>query len=119
MRLPCDSINVRERPWASKHQPINYKRCCTDRLNSHGKTGHAAATLECLRVTQSGLSRQSGRLLDGSIEVNMAHRYCIESNAQSPQSRERWRLTRQFSLLTTPARQLSSREGTVPHEPAH
>src|SRR6267154_494732 len=34
-RLPCDSINVRERPWASKPQPINYKRCCTDRLNSH------------------------------------------------------------------------------------
>src|SRR5215468_11837043 len=34
MRLPCDSINVRERPWASKLRPINYKRCCTDRLNS-------------------------------------------------------------------------------------
>src|SRR3981081_4583310 len=33
-RLPCDSINVRERPWASKPQPISYKRCCTDRLNS-------------------------------------------------------------------------------------
>ena len=33
-RLPCNSINVRERPWASKPQPINYKRCCTDRLNS-------------------------------------------------------------------------------------
>ena len=31
---PCGSINVRERPWASKRQPINYERCCTDRLNS-------------------------------------------------------------------------------------
>src|SRR3979490_3425935 len=40
-RLPCDSINVRERPWASKPQPINYERCCTDRLNSHGETGHS------------------------------------------------------------------------------
>src|SRR5215831_9545131 len=39
MRLPCDSINVRERPWASKLQPINYKRCCTDRLNSHPGSG--------------------------------------------------------------------------------
>ena len=31
---PCGSINVRERPWASKRQPINYERRCTDRLNS-------------------------------------------------------------------------------------
>src|SRR3974390_3375594 len=35
MRLLCGSINVRERPWASKRQPIDYKRCCTDRLNAH------------------------------------------------------------------------------------
>ena len=41
-RLPCDSINVRERPWASKRQPINYKRCCTDRLNSQRHSGHSA-----------------------------------------------------------------------------
>ena len=27
-------INVRERPWASKRQPIDCKRCCTDRLNA-------------------------------------------------------------------------------------
>src|SRR6185503_8192494 len=46
MRLPCDSINVRERPWASKPQPINYKRCCTDRLNSHAATGHSLAGQE-------------------------------------------------------------------------
>src|ERR1700704_1207633 len=39
-RLPCDSINVRERPWASKPQPISYKRCCTDRLNSQRHSGH-------------------------------------------------------------------------------
>jgi hypothetical protein len=33
------SISVRERPWASKRQPIDFKRCCTDRLNPHlGKT---------------------------------------------------------------------------------
>src|SRR6185503_11853969 len=32
-RSPCGSINARERPWASKRQPINYERCCTDRLN--------------------------------------------------------------------------------------
>src|SRR5215467_612062 len=41
MRLPCDSINVRERPWASKLRPINYKRCCTDRLNSQGESGRS------------------------------------------------------------------------------
>jgi hypothetical protein len=40
MRLPYDSINVHERPWASKPQRINYKRCCTDRLNSHSEIGH-------------------------------------------------------------------------------
>src|SRR5687768_4222391 len=40
-RLSCDSINVRERPWASKPQPINYKRCCADQLNSHPIVGHA------------------------------------------------------------------------------
>ncbi len=33
---------VRERPWASKRQPINYKRCCTDRLNSHRMSSHHA-----------------------------------------------------------------------------
>src|SRR3974390_126291 len=40
MRLPCDSINVRERPWASKRRPINCKRCCADRLNPQVITGH-------------------------------------------------------------------------------
>ena len=38
MRLPCDSINVRGRLWASKARPINYKRCCTDWLNSHSES---------------------------------------------------------------------------------
>jgi hypothetical protein len=37
--LLCGSINVRERPWASKRQPIDYKRCCTDRLNAHSESG--------------------------------------------------------------------------------
>jgi hypothetical protein len=32
----CGSINARERPWASKRQPMDYKRCCTDRLNAQG-----------------------------------------------------------------------------------
>jgi len=27
----------RERPWASKRQPIDYKRCCTDRLNARSR----------------------------------------------------------------------------------
>ena len=27
-RLLCGSINVRERPWASKREPIDCKRCC-------------------------------------------------------------------------------------------
>src|SRR6516162_892363 len=40
MRLLCGSINVRETPWASKRQPIDYKRCCTDRLNAQTDTGH-------------------------------------------------------------------------------
>ena len=42
-RSLCGSINVRERPWASKPQPIDCKRCCTDRLNSHPLTGHCIA----------------------------------------------------------------------------
>src|SRR5215510_14516713 len=45
MRLRCDSINVRERPWASKRQPIDYKRCCTDQLNSQELTGLVVLTL--------------------------------------------------------------------------
>ena len=63
MRLPCDSTNVRERPWAPKPQPINYKRCCTDRLNSHRKSdidvgrGHARygpqADLTAYSITSS------------------------------------------------------------------
>jgi hypothetical protein len=39
--LLCGSINVRERPWASKRQPIDYKRCCTDRLNAQLKSRHS------------------------------------------------------------------------------
>src|SRR5580693_1388200 len=39
-RLPCGSINVRERPWASKRRPIDYKRCCTDRLNAQPLMRH-------------------------------------------------------------------------------
>jgi hypothetical protein len=35
MRLLCDLINVRERPWAFKRQPIDYNRRGTDRLNAH------------------------------------------------------------------------------------
>src|SRR4029450_13676547 len=40
---PCGSINVRERPWASKRQPINYERCCADRLNSQAGSGPSFA----------------------------------------------------------------------------
>src|SRR6476660_925018 len=43
MRLLCGSINARERPWASKRQPIDYKRCCTDRLNAHPERRHSLA----------------------------------------------------------------------------
>src|SRR5262244_732818 len=50
MRLRCDSINVRERPWASKRQPIDYKRCCTDQLNSQVQIG-----LVLLNVSSSPL----------------------------------------------------------------
>src|SRR5215471_6198274 len=45
-RLLCGSINVRERPWASKRQPIDYRRCCTDRLNAPPEKRHQ----ESLRV---------------------------------------------------------------------
>jgi hypothetical protein len=31
--LHCGSINARERPWALKPPPIDYARCCIDRLN--------------------------------------------------------------------------------------
>ena len=39
--LQSASINVRERPWDSKPQPIDCKRCGTDRLNSPFKSGHS------------------------------------------------------------------------------
>src|SRR5215475_12542279 len=39
MQLLCGSINVRERLWASKRQPIDYRRCCTDRLNAPPESG--------------------------------------------------------------------------------
>jgi hypothetical protein len=47
--LLCGSINVRERPWASKRQPIDYKRCCTDRLNAHPESDRL---LRCREMTQ-------------------------------------------------------------------
>src|SRR6516162_10013019 len=54
MRLLCGSINVRERPWASKRQPIDYKRCCTDRLNAQGKAGLPLERLSMLLNDHSG-----------------------------------------------------------------
>jgi hypothetical protein len=30
--LPSGSINARGRPWDSKLPPIDYERCCSDRL---------------------------------------------------------------------------------------
>src|SRR6266481_390013 len=54
MRLLCGSINVRERPWASKRQPIDYKRCCTDRLNAHLKSGYSR-TRRCQNRKFAGL----------------------------------------------------------------
>src|SRR5262249_10924928 len=65
MRLPCDSINVRERPWASKLQPINYKRCCTDRLNSQPDSGH---TVVCLAGQLWATSRHHAVVRIAGIE---------------------------------------------------
>jgi hypothetical protein len=53
--LLCASINVRERPWASKRQPIDYKRCCTDRLNAQGLSGHPSLLVDG-RATRSGVA---------------------------------------------------------------
>jgi hypothetical protein len=47
--LLCGSINGRERPWASKRQPIDYKRCCTDRLNAqayHRQSANSATKIK-------------------------------------------------------------------------
>src|SRR5262252_4607839 len=62
MRLRCDSINVRERPWASKRQPIDYKRCCADQLNSPGQTGK-----HLLSLSLTGFDPK--RSLDGATLV--------------------------------------------------
>src|SRR6202008_428353 len=43
----CGSIKVRERPWASKRQPIDYKRCCTDRLNAQVIQRHRRLPRPC------------------------------------------------------------------------
>jgi hypothetical protein len=40
--LLCGSISDRERPWASKRQPIDFKRCCADRLNAQVNTDQSA-----------------------------------------------------------------------------
>ena len=44
-RSPCGSINARERPWASKPQPIDCDWCCTDQLNSPRDAGPATAEI--------------------------------------------------------------------------
>src|SRR5882762_3500705 len=53
---PCGSINVRERPWASKPQPINYERCCTDRLNSHSGSGQRVRNVSWRYIARGRLS---------------------------------------------------------------
>src|SRR5271165_515788 len=57
MRLLCGSINVRERPWASKRQPIDYKRCCTDRLNAQGSSRRHNTMAPCPLMTLNGHQR--------------------------------------------------------------
>src|SRR5262249_5525255 len=52
-------VNVRERPWASKRQPIDYKRCCTDRLNAHPISGHRPMRRACPLGANSGHRRRS------------------------------------------------------------
>src|SRR5215471_18728545 len=73
MRLPCDSINVRERPWASKLRPINYKRCCTDRLNSHPESGPANRAGMSARPsaarTKGRLRARSGPEVGASLDL--------------------------------------------------
>ena len=49
----CSALNQRrERPWASKRQPIDFKRCCTDWLNAQGKYGSAGRAFEATALTR-------------------------------------------------------------------
>src|SRR5262249_27225868 len=68
MRLRCDSINVRERPWASKRQPIDYKRCCTDQLNSHSESDHRADIAGRLKSAISRLVHRSKKHIGAAAQ---------------------------------------------------
>ena len=58
------SINARARPWGSKPLPIDYKRCCTDRLSPPGESGHYSLSgNELLRDLP--LERDAVRTLSG------------------------------------------------------
>ena len=41
-KIACGSINDREKPWALKALPIDYKPCCIDRLNAQGHNCRAS-----------------------------------------------------------------------------
>ena len=64
----CGSINVRERPWTSKRQPIDCKRCCTDRLNAHLNLRHDLAAPRTSKRARSRLMRcNKERLFDHPV----------------------------------------------------
>ena len=94
MRLPCDSINVRERPWASKRQPIDYKRCCTDRLNPPPQSGHSKWALRFFALDSRAKPRASALVASthpqrGSGQARLWVRLCggLQSLSRTAESR--------------------------------
>src|SRR5215475_10526825 len=81
MRLLCGSINVRERPWASKRQPIDYQRCCTDRLNAHSQSGHAGSNLDTSALCQKrpNAAQQTAPLFDDFVCLSEQRRRKLEA----------------------------------------
>ena len=68
---PPAQISVHERPWASKRQPIDYKRCCTDRLNAHPNRRHSPAfgSNDALGPRRLVRYNKAGRFLNALVRL--------------------------------------------------
>ncbi len=76
--LNAIALRLNQRPrksWASKRRPIDYKWCCTDRLNAHPQSRHSLA--------QQYLSRRAKKVAVSRCSKNSLSKvaYSITSSA--------------------------------------
>ena len=87
-KIGSTRFSVLERLWASKRQPIDFKRCCTDRLNAHPERRHLLALRLLTRRAMSGLVRRNISICKKTaVRRSISDSYAGQSAAQNLSAR--------------------------------